>query len=459
MLNYRDTAEKLKISEYSLRHMVSRYNIPTPIKKSSNGRGIGFDENHIDALIKFTNGRKLEKALIEQWIMENSISNNLMSMTVPAQNTDANNNSKEKNCMVENGSKNIQEDKNPAADSDVTGMCKNSQTPMFAPNNDSDVTNTAVTSFNPAVDSDVLTIDVTPTPSLEVLTVEIKFYFGQIKQNILEIGKRLNQAKKLFGQHGDWQNWLKENFNLSVRTAQRYMAVAKRFGKNEDVFDFQPSQLIAMLALPEGTESDFLAKLDEEDTPAKDMKHKQLNTAVTNFKAELEKAKTDSEKVIADKEEEIARLEKVQSSLKDTLTATRQNIDKLIIEKNTLQGQLSDKNKEIEELRNRPAEKETVIETPSDYEQLKRDNESLKRVNEKQNEQLKQWEEKHRKKTAQEKNFELLDDFGRIFEKVSSELVKNDAPENILSNFVNIGEMIKAAKNYFKKTIDDSAEV
>ena len=36
------------------------------------------------------------------------------------------------------------------------------------------------------------------------------------------------------------------------------MAIAERFGKNENVFIFQPATLIQMLALPKGSEQEFI---------------------------------------------------------------------------------------------------------------------------------------------------------------------------------------------------------
>lgn len=48
-------------------------------------------------------------------------------------------------------------------------------------------------------------------------------------------GHGLNEARRLVS-HGDWVPWLKANVpGISVRTAQRYMAAAKRAGKNDTV--------------------------------------------------------------------------------------------------------------------------------------------------------------------------------------------------------------------------------
>ena len=102
--------------------------------------------------------------------------------------------------------------------------------------------------------------DSTPAPTLEVLTLEVKFYLNQTAQNIIEVGKRLNQAKELVP-HGEWGKWLESNFKLSKMSASRFMRVADRFGKSNDVVTFQASQMVELLALPaEETEQFIEAK-------------------------------------------------------------------------------------------------------------------------------------------------------------------------------------------------------
>ena len=62
--------------------------------------------------------------------------------------------------------------------------------------------------------------------------------------------------------HGEWLNWLKVNFNLKQRMAYNFMEIAKRFGDSAklhlnatfDISTFNQTQLIELLALPEGDE-------------------------------------------------------------------------------------------------------------------------------------------------------------------------------------------------------------
>ena len=81
-----------------------------------------------------------------------------------------------------------------------------------------------------------------------------------ILQNIIEVGKRLIAAKSLV-QHGQWQQWLNDNFQLTDRTAQRFMQISERFSKNVDVDGFKPSQLTELLSLPDAEETEkFIAE-------------------------------------------------------------------------------------------------------------------------------------------------------------------------------------------------------
>lgn len=66
-------------------------------------------------------------------------------------------------------------------------------------------------------------------------------------QNIIEIGKRLTEVKKMLG-HGKFLAWIEKEFGMSERTARNFMAVSLKF-KSANFADFQPSALY-LLASP-----------------------------------------------------------------------------------------------------------------------------------------------------------------------------------------------------------------
>ena len=144
-----------------------------------------------------------------------------------------------------------------------------------------------------------------------MLTAEIKMYLHIANQSIIEVGKRLIQAKELVA-HGEWANWLKSNFNLGQSMADKMMKVAGRFSNSEsipnfDILTFNTTQLITLLALPEGEEENFLALKAAEGTPAEDMTIKELRAEIKKYKEELEHTKSylkgseDANKIMEDR--------------------------------------------------------------------------------------------------------------------------------------------------------------
>ncbi len=200
--------------------------------------------------------------------------------------------------------------------------------------------------------------DLINSENLEQLTVEIKFYVNQWEQNTIKIGKRLIAAKKLV-KHGDWSKWLEENFNLSYRSAKRFMDCAERFGSNVTLMsDLKPTQMIAMLALPEGEEEKFIEAKAAEGNPVEDMTIKNLRDEVAKWKTDYEQKKSEVENLFRDNKNlkaENAWLEKNRGDLE----SARKTVDKLIMERDSLQEQL--KNQE-------PTVVEKIVEKiPDDY--------------------------------------------------------------------------------------------
>ena len=156
-------------------------------------------------------------------------------------------------------------------------------------------------------DADVSAVQSQSTPpTLPQLEKEIKIYLGKTAQNIIEVGKRLTQAKSLV-QHGEWRSWLENNFTLDERTAQRFMQISERFsGNSVDVDVFKPSQLTEMLALPDAEETkSFIEQKAAEGTPVSDMSIKTLRKELKKWKAkksDITKEKNVEEKIETQKQ-------------------------------------------------------------------------------------------------------------------------------------------------------------
>ncbi len=90
--------------------------------------------------------------------------------------------------------------------------------------------------------------DTLQAPDVERYTSEIKALVGRTAQNIVLIGEKLQAVKKQL-LRGEWEPWLRENFDWTPKTAQRMMQVARRF-KNDTV-SFLPIEPGALYLLSE----------------------------------------------------------------------------------------------------------------------------------------------------------------------------------------------------------------
>ena len=138
--------------------------------------------------------------------------------------------------------------------------------------------------------------------SLDDLTAQIKIKLVEnhvltntlnknINQNSIEIGQWLTQAKKLV-KHGQWQIWLKDNFNLSADSAQNYMKVAAYFGvnstfKNRDVSVFPFSNLVALTKLKPDELQNFLADQEHNGFDLAKLSVRNLSKTIKQWKNPL----------------------------------------------------------------------------------------------------------------------------------------------------------------------------
>ena len=108
---------------------------------------------------------------------------------------------------------------------------------------------------------------------------------ADVQRGIIEIGSELLAAKKEIG-HGGWGDWLETQFQWTQRTANNFMRIAERFGdgKLENVFQFQPSTLQAMLALPDDTEQKFIDEQAAAGRPVETQSAREVKRNVDEFK-------------------------------------------------------------------------------------------------------------------------------------------------------------------------------
>jgi hypothetical protein len=141
----------------------------------------------------------------------------------------------------------------------------------------------------------------------------IRFNLFKTAENIIEIGLDLTHAKKMVG-HGHFLPWLAYNFDMSERTAQNYMRVAKKFGGNSAIFSDLPAQVVRLLSEPDTPEEvkDNVIKLAERGekvTPAD----------VKKLKEDLKEAKAQAKEIAAQKRASDAELSKANSKVAEAV--------------------------------------------------------------------------------------------------------------------------------------------
>ena len=126
--------------------------------------------------------------------------------------------------------------------------------------------------------------------TIEAITGEILDAKRAGGEAILTIGRCLIEAKDML-RHGEWLPWLNEQVELSERTAQKFMKLAREWSNPNTLADLGASKALMLLALPEGERDAFL-----EDHNVIDMSARQLEQAIK----ERDKARAAAEQAAAD---------------------------------------------------------------------------------------------------------------------------------------------------------------
>lgn len=128
------------------------------------------------------------------------------------------------------------------------------------------------------------------TRSMEIITEEIQFYKQQAATSLIEIGKRLLEAKQCLP-HGAWIAWLKNEVDFAERTAQNFMRIAREYSNPQTLalLGNSASKAISLLALPVGEREDFLQEEHEVDGQMKsvdEMSNRELDRLMKELEAE-----------------------------------------------------------------------------------------------------------------------------------------------------------------------------
>lgn len=185
---------------------------------------------------------------------------------------------------------------------------------------------------------------------LDLITEEILFYKRQAGGAIIEIGKRLLEAKAQLG-HGEWLPWLREKVDISERSAQNFMRLAREYSKSADIADLGASKALALLALPESERSGFAAEthtVNGVEKSVQEMTARELKEAVEARDRALREAR-EAEARARSAEESRAKMEADMRQLKELQQRAREAEEEKA-------RQLQAAEEELTTLRSRPVE-------------------------------------------------------------------------------------------------------
>lgn len=189
-----------------------------------------------------------------------------------------------------------------------------------------------------------------PERDLEIIEGEILFYKRQAGSSIIEIGKRLNEAKAQLS-HGEWLPWLREKVGISERSAQDFMRLAREYSKSAEIADLGASKALALLALSPTEREDFVAEKHEVDGVEKsvqDMTAKELKRAIEERDAarrnmEAMKARAEvAEQSLEKMEQDMRQLKELNRRAKETVEQKTEEFAKAEGDRRSLKQQLSE---------------------------------------------------------------------------------------------------------------------
>lgn len=180
---------------------------------------------------------------------------------------------------------------------------------------------------------------------------------GIILSYAIEIGRRLEEAKAMLS-HGEWGAWLKRELDYSPSTAQNFMKVFREYGdsqqslfggvpKSQTFGNLTYSKALRLLAIPDEEErARFAAENDVEH-----MTTRELSEALKERDAALQEAaeaKAETQTVREALEKATTKAQRFQNALSEANTSAQ-----------AAEDELTRLRRELEELRNRPAEADT----------------------------------------------------------------------------------------------------
>lgn len=171
---------------------------------------------------------------------------------------------------------------------------------------------------------------------------------------ILTIGRCLIEAKDKL-RHGEWLPWLNEQVELSERTAQKFMQLAREWSNPNTLADLGASKALMLLALPADERESFTEEHD-----VIEMSARQLRQAIR----ERDEARAAAEQAKADR----VTAETARAKMEEDMQVANASIEAAHAERERADDHVRRLEAELEELRSRPVD--VAVETVVDQEAI-----------------------------------------------------------------------------------------
>ena len=145
----------------------------------------------------------------------------------------------------------------------------------------------------------------------------------QIEENVgrvaldgaIRIGERLKEAKEKV-EHGQWENWCRENLNYSKSKTEKLMKIATEYGDENSSYaktytctDLSISKALRLLQVPEDEVEKFVA-----ENPVDDMTVKELEERIRELEQEKTEAKSAADRLKPENEDLKRELEELRAA-------------------------------------------------------------------------------------------------------------------------------------------------
>lgn len=197
--------------------------------------------------------------------------------------------------------------------------------------------------------------EITTTRTLEVIGAEIRTFTASMLNNIIEIGRRMCEAKELLG-HGEFMPWIEEATGYSQSTANNFMRLFQEYGErqgslfgaelsNSQTFgNLTYSKALALLALPSAEEREAFVEAHNVD----EMTTRELKEAIRE-RDEAKKALQTTTARLEDTQRTLTESGALNTELQQKLAQARADLTAADSEAEKNERQLKERIKELEE--------------------------------------------------------------------------------------------------------------